>query len=59
MEIASYPLPREPGVADGSKSVAVEVIIQPREATLTEAEIEALSGRIVAAAAKLGAVLRG
>lgn len=48
-----------PGVADGQKSVAVEVIIQPREATLTDADIEALSGRIVAAAAKLGAVLRG
>ena len=48
-----------PGVPDGQKSVAVEVIIQPREATLTDADIEALSGRIVAAAAKLGAVLRG
>ena len=48
-----------PGVAEGQKSVAVEVIIQPREATLTDTDIEALSQRIVAAAAKLGAVLRG
>lgn len=47
-----------PGVADGCKSVAVEVTVQPREATLTDAEIEALSGRIVAAAAKAGATLR-
>jgi phenylalanyl-tRNA synthetase beta chain len=47
------------GVPEGSKSVAVEVTIQPREQTLTEAEIEALSGRIVAAAGKaVGAKLR-
>ncbi|PZQ65846.1 MAG: phenylalanine--tRNA ligase subunit beta [Phenylobacterium zucineum] len=48
------------GVPDGHKSVAVEVLVQPREKTLTEAEIEALSGRIVAAAEKaVGAKLRG
>ena len=49
-----------PGVPEGAKSLAVEVTIQPREATLTDAEIEALSGRIIAAAAKaVGAKLRG
>lgn len=48
-----------PGVPDGHKSVAVEVLVQPREKTLTDAEIEALSGRIVAAAEKAtGAKLR-
>jgi phenylalanyl-tRNA synthetase beta chain len=48
------------GVPDGMKSVAVEVVVQPREKTLTEAEIEGLSGRIVAAAEKaVGAKLRG
>ena len=48
-----------PGVPEGSKSVAVEVTMQPREKTLTEAEIEALSARIVAAAEKaVGAKLR-
>ena len=48
-----------PGVAEGFKSVAVEVLIQPTERTLTEAEIEVLSGRIVAAAEKAtGAKLR-
>ena len=48
------------GVPDGMKSVAVEVTIQPRDKTLTEAEIDALSGRIVAAAEKaVGARLRG
>ena len=48
-----------PGVPEGKKSIAVEVTIQPREKTLTEAEIEALSARIVAAAEKAaGAKLR-
>jgi phenylalanyl-tRNA synthetase beta chain len=47
------------GVPDGFKSLAVEVTIQPREATLTDAEIEALSAKIVAAAGKaVGAKLR-
>ncbi len=47
------------GVPDGMKSLAVEVTLQPREATLTDAEIEALSAKIVTAAEKLGAKLRG
>jgi len=49
-----------PGVPEGSKSVAVEVTLQPREKTLTDAEIEALSAKVVAAAEKaVGAKLRG
>lgn len=48
------------GVPEGQKSVAVEVLVQPVDKTLTESEIEALSARIVAAAAKaVGAKLRG
>jgi phenylalanyl-tRNA synthetase beta chain len=41
-----------------AKSVAIRVRIQPRDATLTEAEIEALAQKIIAAAMKLGATLR-
>ncbi|MFI4976460.1 MAG: phenylalanine--tRNA ligase subunit beta [Caulobacterales bacterium] len=49
-----------PGVPAGKKSVAVEATIQPRDKTLADAQIEALSAKIVAAAAKAtGAVLRG
>ena len=48
------------GIEAGAKSLALEVTVQPREATLTEAEIEALSARIIAAAEKaVGARLRG
>ena len=46
------------GVQEGKKSVAVAVRIQPKDATLTEAEIEALAQKIVAGAVKLGASLR-
>jgi phenylalanyl-tRNA synthetase beta chain len=47
------------GVAEGEKSLAVEVTLQPREKTLTDADIEAVSQRIIAAAAKsAGARLR-
>ncbi|MFI4933869.1 MAG: phenylalanine--tRNA ligase subunit beta [Caulobacterales bacterium] len=49
-----------PGVPAGKKSVAVEVTVQPREKTLDDAEIEALSAKIVAAVGKaVGATLRG
>jgi phenylalanyl-tRNA synthetase beta chain len=47
------------GVPDGFKSIALEVVVQPREATLTDADIEALSAKIVAAAEKAGGKLRG
>ena len=57
-EVRVFDVYRGKGVDDGFKSVALEVVIQPREATLTEAEIEALSARIVAAAEKQGARLR-
>lgn len=47
------------GVPGGKKSLAVEVRVQPREKTLTDEEIEALSARIVAQVAKAtGGVLR-
>ncbi len=47
------------GVAEGEVSLALAVRLAPAERTLTEAEIEAISARIVAAAAKAtGARLR-
>jgi phenylalanyl-tRNA synthetase beta chain len=46
------------GVPEGQKSLAIEVVLQPGEKSFTEPELKAVSDRIVAAAAKLGAVLR-
>ncbi|WAC28048.1 phenylalanine--tRNA ligase subunit beta [Ancylobacter sp. SL191] len=49
-----------PGIEADKKSVALSVTLQPREKTLTDAEIEAVATRIVAdVAKKTGATLRG
>ncbi|MCB2089018.1 MAG: phenylalanine--tRNA ligase subunit beta [Sphingomonadaceae bacterium] len=50
---------RGQGVPDGKKSIAVEVTLQPGEKSYTDEEIKAISDRVVAAAAKQGAELRG
>ncbi len=47
------------GVPEGKKSLAIEVTLQPGEKSFTEAELKAISDSVVAAAAKLGAELRG
>ncbi len=48
------------GIDPDKKSVAIAVTLQPTEKTLTDAEIEAVSARIVGEVAKkTGAVLRG
>jgi len=47
------------GIEPGKKSIAVSVMLQPREKTMTDQEIEAIAGRIVAEVNKrTGAVLR-
>jgi phenylalanyl-tRNA synthetase beta chain len=47
------------GIAPDKKSIAIAVTIQPRERTMTDAEIEALAGKIVAEVGKrTGGVLR-
>jgi phenylalanyl-tRNA synthetase beta chain len=48
-----------PGIEPGKKSIAIAVTIQPREKTMTDAEIEALAGKIDAEVGKrTGGVLR-
>lgn len=47
------------GVEDGKKSLAVEVTLQPGDKSFTDAEIKAVADKVVAAAGKLGASLRG
>ena len=47
------------GVGEGEKSMAIEVVLQPADKSFTDAELQAISEKIVAAAAKLGARLRG
>jgi phenylalanyl-tRNA synthetase beta chain len=48
------------GLPEGRKSLAVALRLQPTARTLTDAEIDAISARLIAAAAKAtGATLRG
>jgi phenylalanyl-tRNA synthetase beta chain len=47
------------GIAPGKKSIAIAVMIQPRDKTMTDEEIEALAAKIVAEVGKrTGGVLR-
>ena len=57
--VSVFDIYRGDKVPPGQKSVGIEVVLQPRERTLTDAEIEAAGAKVVAAVAKAtGAVLR-
>jgi phenylalanyl-tRNA synthetase beta chain len=58
-KVGVFDLYRGEGVAEGAKSVAIHVTLQPRERTLTDAEIDAAISKIVAEVSKkTGATLR-
>jgi len=58
--VALFDVYQGKGVPEGKKSLAVEVTLQPREKTLTDEEIEAISARIIAQVEKAtGGALRG
>ncbi|WP_298335869.1 phenylalanine--tRNA ligase subunit beta [uncultured Erythrobacter sp.] len=47
------------GVPEGQKSIAIEVTLQPQEKSFKDKDLKAIADTVVAAAAKLGAELRG
>jgi phenylalanyl-tRNA synthetase beta chain len=47
------------GVPEGQVSLAIEITLQPAEKSYTDADLKAIMDKVVAAATKLGAVLRG
>ena len=58
-DVGVFDVYRGKGLPEGAKSIAISVTLQPRERTLTDAEIEAAVERIVAEVAKrTGARLR-
>jgi phenylalanyl-tRNA synthetase beta chain len=58
-DVALFDVYRGKGVPEAQKSLAIQVTLQPREATLTDVQIEAVADRIVAAVVKAtGATLR-
>jgi phenylalanyl-tRNA synthetase beta chain len=59
VEVTVFDLYEGPGVPAGKKSLAIEVVLQPKAKTLTDAEIEAVSAKIVAQVTKAtGGALR-
>jgi phenylalanyl-tRNA synthetase beta chain len=50
---------RGAGVPEGHKSLAIEITLQPGEKSYGEADLKAIGDKVTAAAAKLGAQLRG
>ena len=58
-DVSIFDVYEGPELGEGRKSVAVAVTIQPREKTMTDAEIESIASRIVAEVGKkTGATLR-
>ncbi|EAQ28369.1 phenylalanyl-tRNA synthetase beta subunit [Erythrobacter sp. NAP1] len=47
------------GVPEGKKSLAIEVTLQPQDKSYKDKDLKAIADNVVAAAAKLGAELRG
>jgi phenylalanyl-tRNA synthetase beta chain len=59
-DIAVFDVYEGTGIDPGKKSIAIAVTLQPREKTLTDQEIDAVSAKIVAEVGKrTGGVLRG
>ena len=58
-EISVFDVYRGAGLPEGMKSLAVKIMLQDTEATLTDETVEPLIGRLIQAAADAGAQLRG
>jgi phenylalanyl-tRNA synthetase beta chain len=58
-EVSIFDLYKGDGAAKGKKSIAFSVTLQPKEKTLTEADIEEVSQKIIKSMEEKGGVLRG
>jgi len=59
-EIHLFDIYEGKGLPEGKKSLAISVVLQPQDATLTDAEIDAFSQRLISAVQKAtGGTLRG
>jgi len=59
VDVSLFDLFRGQGVPEGEKSLGVEVVLQPGDKSFTDEDLKAIADRIVTAAGKLGAKLRG
>jgi phenylalanyl-tRNA synthetase beta chain len=58
-DVSLFDIYQGQGVEDGHKSLAIEVTLSPKDATLTDKEIEAVSDKIITGVMKVGGRLRG
>lgn len=58
-DVTLFDVYRGQGVEDGHKSLAIDVTLAPRDETLTDAQIEAVSAKIIEKVMKAGGRLRG
>jgi phenylalanyl-tRNA synthetase beta chain len=59
-DVSVFDVYEGPGIAEGKKSIALAVTVQPRDKTMTDAEIETLSQKIIGnVVQKTNATLRG
>ncbi|MDB5686484.1 MAG: pheT [Rhizorhabdus sp.] len=59
VDVALFDVFTGTGLANDQKSLAMQVTLQPVDKSFTEADLKAISDKIIAAAAKTGAKLRG
>ena len=57
--VSLFDVYRGKGVDEGQKSLAIDVTLTPKDATLTDADIEAVSSKIIEKVMKAGGRLRG
>ncbi len=59
-DVSLFDIYEGPGIPDAHRSLAIAVRLEPKDRTLTEAEIDAVADKVVAAVGKAtGGVLRG
>ncbi|HWW63751.1 MAG TPA: phenylalanine--tRNA ligase subunit beta [Sphingomonadaceae bacterium] len=59
VEVRPFDIFAGAGVPEDQMSLAIEVVLQPAEKSFTDADLAQIAQKIVAAAAKVGATLRG
>jgi len=57
-EVALFDVFTGTGVPEGYTSLGIEVVLQPGEKSFADADLKAIADKVIAAAGKLGAVLR-
>ena len=58
-DVTLFDVYRGKGIEEGHKSLAIDVTLTPKDATLTDKDIDAVMEKVIAGVKKVGGVLRG